>query len=428
MKKPLLYLSMLALLLSLVGCPPPGGGAHYLNGRLFDPATGGPVAGATVTFSGKSATTASDGTFRVELPSGTGTVTGPFSAVAAGRVAWVADSFSAVVDSTLADLPLQLSNSSAYTTHSVTVVVKKQNGTEIPSGAYVQVSFGSSTGGFRGYDGDHYVTGGLVFSTPTFGSDCLVAASAYYSEGFTALAHHVDLSAPATTVTLTEDPLTTTPVTVTASAVNNSGAVTLCTSYGPVELAPSMDFSSSVTTTMPVANPWGDPVYWAQSQELASWQGSTSTRHLDSSSSPVPVTSSVTLPSLAVAAALGPIFAPNADTESASIAYNTASGTLSISPVPGATWYMFIIADGAGFQAVAFSSTGSIVLPASLRAAFAGKTMPVMVCLGDLAGISLASVFDYVSSKFDYDCDPPNRQEAYLFPDAGGFYSNSVTF
>jgi hypothetical protein len=89
---------------------------------------------------------------------------------------------------------------------------------------------------------------------------------------------------------------------------------------------------------------------------------------------------------------------------------------------------MFIIADATGFQAVVFSSTASAVLPASLKSALTGKTMSVLVQLGDLAGISLAPVFDYVSSKLRYDCNPPNRQEAYLFGDVGGLYSNSLTF
>ena len=77
-----------------------------------------------------------------------------------------------------------------------------------------------------------YTTGGLVVDSPAFGSDCFVVAIGY-SPFFEVMAEQVDLSAPSTTVVLTQDSgAFTTTVNVAGDTAGYGATLLLKSPYG----------------------------------------------------------------------------------------------------------------------------------------------------------------------------------------------------
>ncbi len=122
-----------ALPLVLLACPVPGGGggggsnnnnstSYTFSGTVVDALTGQPVAGATVVYSTFSATSAADGTFSMNLGTGTSVLSGGYGVYATGYQFLYATPITLTPTSNL-NLKLALmttpSNYATYPTHNV---------------------------------------------------------------------------------------------------------------------------------------------------------------------------------------------------------------------------------------------------------------------------------------------------------------------
>jgi hypothetical protein len=391
--------------------------AGRLSGKLIDAVTGDPVTGATVTFAGYTATTASDGTFSIDLGQQTGALTGDFGLNASGRLVYLDQVCVDTARSAQFVFPFW-PGTSAYPTHDVKVTIQKQGGTEISNGSSISLFVFNSSGGHWSSGDTTYTTGGMTFHSPTFGEDCLLVVFDH-DDGFAVIQQEV-LTGTSTEVTLTQDTDTTTSVSVSGDG-SNMGGVVLDTPYGPA-LVGTFTLTSGAAT-VPVANPYNYPGYWVQVQNTSDLS-SGSDKTLYSASGPAAIPTSLTLP--AIDSSLGPTEFPDASTYPDTISYT--GGVLSADPVSGASVYLFRIDE----TAVVIAAGNSVTLPSWMRSLLEGSTHNVAMGMGDSdVGSGLASICNLIMDQVIYGVSGPNIHFGKVAPSSpppGNVYARDVAF
>jgi len=291
----------------LTACPTPGGGgtgtSHTLSGKVLDSDSGQPVAGAKVGFANYPAvTTAGDGSFSIDLGTGTGTVTGDFYVYGgATQIAYFAGcSCDKGVDT---NLTLYNTHLGPNTTHTITGrIYERQTNpavdTEIATGSKFTFCVFNTNGGRGGSGVSQYTydqTSGYSIDTPAFGSDCLITAKVGPG-GFNVVVK-ADLSASSTQINLSQDLAHTTTVTVNGDAVGNSGHLSLVSPYGTFTAA-DVDFKSSPSASMSVTNPYGYPGVWTQMKKIQDYPSAGYDKRFFRISNIAPIGTSVTLPTI----------------------------------------------------------------------------------------------------------------------------------
>ncbi len=367
----------------LAGCPAVNGTStsHKLSGKVIDDGSGQAVSGLTVEFANYSATTAGDGSFTIDLGQATGIITGAFSMHGTGySTLYISGcSLDAGVDTNITYF-IHLANSSAYPSHTITgKVYEKQTNPSIPtevgdnSGITI---FVFNKNGARGSGGSYTYnqSSGYMTETTAFGSDCLIAAyvSPSGKSPFNVILTSVDLTSSTTTLDLTQELTHTTPVTVNGDATGNMGSLTLISPYRSFSAGGVM-FSSSTSASMNVTNPYGYSGIWSQVKQVTNSPQPGYNKMSISCSSSTPIGTSVTLP--AIDDSLG----PTGRADPATLSY--VSGTLSVSPVPGATIYRFELNENGSGNNVAsiISTTPSVSLPSWFSSQLA--TMSIRVAI-----------------------------------------------
>ncbi len=396
------------IVLILAGCPvgTPPAVHHFLTGKVIDLRTGVGVPGATVELADLSATTASDGSFSIGLGSAGGTVSGSVCVYAAGYGVIYAVPVSVDAGKDTAMTVFGWPSSPPLTTRSVKIKILDSTSTEIPVDTNVMYAILNSAGGSENNTTFYsaYVAGGIVVESPTFGTDCLVAATAFLGTRFSVMARQLDLSALSTTVTLTQDSVSTTTVNLAGDTDGNGGTLSFMTPYGSF-LADNFTLAGSpAVRTISVANPYGYGASWMQGQTIANYLGSGLVKTLVSVSSAASVAANVTLP--AVNTSLGPNAIPDSD----SIGYG--GGVLSIAPVSGTDVYAFLLLDETMNTFVGFMlSTGpSVTLPQWLQSQLDGHSVRVaFVPLGTnliLGPSTLAAAITVAYMGYGYGVPP----------------------
>lgn len=359
----LLPCALLAVVLAACGGGGNGGTGRALAGTIRDSRTGAPVAGVAVDYAGHSATSAADGSYRIDLADESGTVSGPFCAHASGyEVMYISPALLSGSDESLSFSLTPLSTAS-YPTRTITLVIRDSTGNQIPNNTMFGYWIFNSSGGCTGtaWSPSYYVTDGFVVTSPTFGSDCLVAVLVFTGSPWNVMTDHVNLSS-SVTVPLVQDatPGHTTAVTVTGNG--DTGNVCFDSPYG-IFLA--SNFSVPPSAALQITNPLGYNVFWTQSKTVTDYLPGVDKSYAVSST-PVALASSVTLPN--VDTSIGPTAAPVI----ASMTYS--GGTLSIPPVAGANLYQFTINDSTLGNVTVMSSDASVALPSWMITQLSGHS------------------------------------------------------
>ncbi len=409
---------LMFLFLVLSGCPPnaPAPASHSFSGKVIDFVSGQPVSGVTVEFAGVSSTTSADGGFSIDLGQQTGTLSGSYAVRKSGYAFTYMEPVTADAGSdlqlTLRLVPLDVS---AYPTHTVTVTILDSTSSEITNGTSVSVTIFNSAGGAYTWN-QSYTTGGLSVQSPTFGSDCLVQVYAG-SYGFMSM-EECDLSASPASVTVAQDTANTATIAVSGAAAGNTGGVVLTCSYGSM-LGAGLTLSSSANAQVPVTNPYGYNGYWVQSQKVANWIG-TSDKTFVGSSTPSSLAAFVTLP--APSLSLGPTEEPDIG----SLGY--ATGTLSLTPVAGASLYQYTFVDAGGKTVGGiYTSSASLGFPEWLKSQLSGSTLTVRMGPADSdIAFDLSVVGTQLAGASGFP--PLNIHFASLAPNGGSMYEKPLTF
>jgi hypothetical protein len=154
-----------------------------------------------------------------------------------------------------------------------------------------------------------YTAGGIMVESPAFGTDCLVAATAFLATHFNAVARQMDLSALSTIIALTQDAASTTAVNLTGDSSGNIGTLSFVTPYGSFWADNFTLTGSPAVCTIDVADPYGYGASWMQGQTIADYLGSGLVKYFISVSNATSVAANVTLP--AMNTSLGPNAIPD---------------------------------------------------------------------------------------------------------------------
>ena len=368
----------------LAGCPAGAstGASHTLSGKVFDDSSGQAVSGLTVEFASYSATTAGDGSFSIDLGQATGIITGAFSVHGTGYCTFYVSgcSLDASVDTNITWF-MQPANFSAYPVHNITGhVYEKQTSTttptEIGDNSGITTYVFNKNGARAGSNGFYYTynrSSGYNTNTTAFGSDCLVAASVSPSgkTPFNVVVNSVDLSLSPQTLNLTQDLAHTTTVTVNG-AVGNMGSLSLVSPYRVFSVG-GVTFTSSPSAQMNVTNPDGYSGIWSQMKQVTDFPILGYNKMSVSCSSIAPIGTPVTLP------AIDDLLGPTGRADPATLSYS--SGTLSVSPVAGATAYRFVLTENVSGNNVAniLSTTPSVSLPSWFSSQLATLSIRVAI-------------------------------------------------
>ena len=325
-----------------------GGGSVVFSGKVLDNSTGAPIQGCQVQLGSYSTTSASDGSFSITASSA---VTGPFLALATNYQFWYISSIQLPASTQGNIFMMPMAGSGA---HNVKVYI--YDAVEIPQNTTVDFVVMNSAGGMFSYPNASYVTGGYTVATSAWGSDCLIVATVHTTPQFVAMLRNQDLSSASTTASLGKS--SSISVFVTGESTVSTGGLYLSTPYG------FLNYTSFGLAMNPylltLYNPYSYQGYWSQSLSSSITGGY---KYLMSTSNVGSIGTSVTLPALNHA--LGPSVVGAASTMSYS------AGTLSVSPVTGATQYQFQLS-GLG---MVISGTPSVALPTALRAFISGKNV-----------------------------------------------------
>jgi len=370
---PVMMISVFLALL-MASCSPPASSptSAPLSGQVVDMYTGQPVSGASIVCASFSGTSASNGSFSIDLGAGATAYSGGYS-VSAPTYAFTYINPVTLYTGHLPGYPsLLLSllpiNSSGYTTHTIAGKIYNSTSTEIANGSSVNFYVLNANGGFT--TKSLVYSGGYSLQTMTFGSSCLVVAAA---SGVMVVLNNVDLSALSTTLDL--HATTQMNVSVTGDQVNNSGTL-VYTLYQPNGLvnAGSVNLSTN-PANLAIVNPNNYLGYWVQQQIIANTPSAGNEELLLSGTPRGTVDGS--------AVVLQPIaqsFCPSAVPNASLLTYSSGSGVLSVSSVMGANLYMFTLLNGSSQQiGLIYSGSPSVTLPASIKAMLAGQNVNVQI-------------------------------------------------
>jgi len=347
------------------------GDMAILRGIVYDDYSALPLSGVTVSFGAVSTTSAVDGSFSMDLPVASGTLTGDFSASKTGYYGqFVASaSIDAANPPSLDLIPLHPIDTAGYDLHIISGRIYTSSGSELSSGTTVKLIV--MRNGLNGsphtftYDTDL----GYIVQTPVFGSDCLVVVKEGNSPlaGSYAMKKEINLSASETTLDLTLE---------ISDEINFTGGTSggylfpaLKTGYGPINgLYTSM---SGSTGTLQLTNPLEYPVAWsfALQSEISDFTiTKLSYGQAQVQAASVVAPSSATCPNFTV------------PTASSSATYDSVTSTLNFAASTEADCYRIRVSGVSFPYDVEFSSfSNSFVLPAWLASILASKTGTITI-------------------------------------------------